>query len=172
MSSGCRHPAYLFRPRNTTQTPIFSGWSFLVSHLLSCSRLVSSGPDESCIYKRQWENVPFREPTRGGKEPRANQICFCGACGFRTDCFRHAFASAHGVSLEPGWKVEIAKRVKADIPAGNKDPLKKTPTSDRRFDCWPEGVLRVMPEGNCRVEVIPQSNTNLTGISGGIGRAI
>jgi len=49
MSSGCRHPAYLFRPRNTTQTPIFSGWSFLVSHLLSCSRLVSSGPGQSCI---------------------------------------------------------------------------------------------------------------------------
>ena len=37
------------------------------------------------------------------------------------------FASAHGVSLEPGWKVEIAKRVKANILTENKDPLKNSP---------------------------------------------
>ena len=89
MSSGCRHPAYLFRPRNTTQTPIFSGWSFLVStsFILFPPRIIRTGSE-----------LPY---ISGSGQRALPQTCAQG-----------------------------------------------------------------------KVNPIPQSNTNLTGISGGIGRAI
>ncbi|HEU0123957.1 MAG TPA: hypothetical protein VFQ91_25725, partial [Bryobacteraceae bacterium] len=55
-----------------------------------------------------------------------------------------AYANKHGISLERGWKVQLAKRVKLALLKGSTDPIEK---DTDRLEAWKSIFTKIQSSG-------------------------